>query len=448
MKKILKSLFCLLLFSSIASSSEAQIFKKLERKINQKLNRKIDQKIDKEIDKAFEPKEESKVQSSGSAIVRHENSFGSISIEELSQPVVERNNEGYNIYLSWRSHEVDVFDGLSLQIKTDKNIRHDESKSGNRFTFNIPDEATLKLGYDPQLPYYKKDHDNFKRGISDDYQDFYFLKGEVTVDVLDADNIQISFTGEANFKKRSREGDQVNESFYMSSLTGAFDATQPLFRNNITKKNSSDESSAVTSWDDMVPTEETSTSTPGSYRFTFQTDVLVSVPEENEEYKISYLLNPDAKYTAIKANLNDYDANSDGSSIIVLDGDDSHIFVETAGMKIQMSQNAMQGKSPVNPAEEMAQYDYSKIKKTGNTKTILGALCYEYTLNSEEAEIILWIAPEVEIPNWFIQNGPFSDGHIMEYSMTSEEGTMTSKVIAIHDNISQTINAKDYKKMF
>ncbi|MCR9288074.1 MAG: DUF4412 domain-containing protein [Bacteroidetes bacterium] len=448
MKTILKSIFCLLLFLSMASSSDAQIFKKLERKINQKLNRKIDQEIDQEIDKVFEPKENNEVQSSGIAIIRHENSFGSINIEELSQPIVERNNKGYTINLLWRSHEVDIFDGISLQIKTTKNIRHDEKDLSSRFTFKIPEEASLKIAYDPQLPFYKKDSDNFKRGVSDDYQNYDFLKGTVTIDALDAENIQISFSGKGELRKINRQDNQIEESFYQSTLTGAIDATQPIFRNNISNKKPTEETRSVTSWDDMVPKEEQDTSTPGSYNFTFQTDVLVTVPGEEKAYKISYLLNPEANYAGIKANLSDYDASTEGTSIIVTDGDASHIFVETAGMKIQMSQSMMQGKAPANLSEEMANYDYTQIKKTGKTKSILGAQCYEYTMSDDNVEMVLWVAPEVNIPNWFIQNESVIDGHIMEYTMTSKDGTAKSTVITIHDNISQTINAKDYKKMF
>ena len=366
----------------------------------------------------------------------------------MSQPIVERNNEGYSINLSWRSHEVDIFDGLSLQIKTTKNIRHDETGAGNRFTFNVPEEASLKIAYDPQLPYYKKDSDNFKRGVSDDYQNYDFFKGTVTIDALDAENIQISFSGTGKLKKINRQGNQIEESFYQSTLTGAIDATQPIFRNNISKNKSTEETRTVTSWDDMAPKEEQNTSTPGSYNFTFQTDVLVTVPGEEEAYKISYLLNPEANYSGITVDLSDYDSSTEGSSIIVIDGDASHVFVETMGMKMQMSQSMMQSKTPANPSEDIANYDYTNIKKTGKTKSILGAQCYEYTMSDDEVEMVLWVAPEVNIPNWFIQNKSVIDGHIMEYTMTSKDGTAKSTVIAIHDNISQTINAKDYKKMF
>lgn len=450
MKNNLKTILCLLLIIGVSTSSDAQLFKKLKRKIDRKLERKVDEKIDEEIDEAFEGEKEKEVKTAGSVILRHDNSYGAITIEEITNPVVERNDKGYWVNTSWRTHEVDIFDGLSLQINTDKNIRHDENESGERLVFRIPEEASLSIGYDPELPYYSQSKDDFRRGVSDAYQNFDFLKGEVVIDVLDANNIQISFSGKGKLRKvtRSPKDNTTKETFYITSLVGAVDAVQPRFRNNLTGTEEEGEE-AVTSWDDMVPEETNTNATePGVYNFTFQTDVLVTVPEENQSFKLSYLLNPNANYSAIKANLSDYDASTEGTSLIVVDGDDSHIFVETSGMKIRMSQNMMQGQQAANPSEQMANYDYTRIQKTGKTKSILGATCHEYTMHDEEVQMVLWIAPEIKLPNWFIQNPAYIDGHIMEYTVTSKEGTMNSKVTAIHDHIRVTVNAADYKKMF
>jgi len=59
-----------------------------------------------------------------------------------------------------------------------------------------------------------------------------------------------------------------------------------------------------------------------------------------------------------------------------------------------------------------------------------------------------WVAPSINLPNWFIQNKEVLNGHIVEYTIVSKDGTMKSETIAINDHISKTINPQDYKKMF
>lgn len=193
----------------------------------------------------------------------------------------------------------------------------------------------------------------------------------------------------------------------------------------------------------------TSIEKPGTYQFTFETVVRITNLDDDESYKLSYLLNPDEKYIGIKADMSDYsDQDMSGESIIVMDNGNSHVFVETQGMKMRMSQGMMGGNQQQNPAEQMANYDYTNLKKTGRTKTVLGANCEEYVMSDDKVKMELWIAPDIDLPNWFIQNQDVLKGHIMEYTITSKDGNMTSETIAINDNINKTINPKDYKKMF
>ena len=460
-----KSLLSILFLLSFCTTSEAQFLKRLGQKIERKLERKVEQKVDEEIDEAIDGEKKSTstststsdskstttTKSSGIVNIRHSATYGTVTIEELSTPLVERNDDGYRITVNWRSHEVDVFDGLALTIKTDQNLRHDEAGTQNRFTFKVPEEAQLTLGYDPEFPHAKQGKDDFKRGISDEYQNYDLLKGEVAIDVLDAENIQVSFSGDMKLRKVIRESkgsEDYSESFYTASITGALDAVGLKFIDNVSgKSTSSEETGVVTSWDDMAPASG-SANPPGIYQFTFQTDVQVIIPDEDQPYKFSYLLNPEADYIAILANLSDYDAEMGGESIIVMDGDDSHIFVETSGMKMLMSQNMMQGQAAQNPQEQMANYDYTKFKKTGRTKTVLGAKCYEYEMKDDEVQMNMWVAPDVNLPNWFVRDPEIIDGHIMESVVVTKDGKMTSTITAIHDNISRTINPKEYKKMF
>jgi hypothetical protein len=150
----------------------------------------------------------------------------------------------------------------------------------------------------------------------------------------------------------------------------------------------------------------------------------------------------------MKADMSEYSEDEmDGESIIVMDKGNAHIFVETSGMKMRMS-SGMMGQKMQNPTEQMANYDYTKLQKTGNTKTILGATCHEYAMSDKNVKVNFWVAPSIKLSNWFMQNTGVVDGYIMEYSVQSKDGNMTSKTIAIKENINKTVNPKEYKKMF
>ena len=69
-------------------------------------------------------------------------------------------------------------------------------------------------------------------------------------------------------------------------------------------------------------------------------------------------------------------------------------------------------------------------------------------MSDKDVTVELWLAPSVNLPNWFIQNRDVLEGHIMEYTLETKDGKMTSITTAINENISRTVNPKDYRKMF
>lgn len=453
-----------------SQNSEAQFFKKLKDKVKakttkleNKVTNKLESKVEKKIENIFDKKEtnskkkqvkESSKQAKDFAdvIIKHSKKFGSVGITEVSKVKVNRTNSGYNIQTSWWSHEADIYDGFILHIKTDENLKHitEQDKNKKRRTFKIPEEATLKLGYDPQLFYNKKGKGNFKKAVTDDYQNYNISKGEVTVDVLTDESIQISFSGKATLKQiiRSKNNyDDYTETFFESNITGAIDGISPDFTNeeSIVKK----ETKSVTTWDDMVKEDAVVKQIPGVFNFNYEVAVKITIPDQDRDHKMSYLLNSKAKYFGVKVNMSDYsDESMGGESIIITNDNDVHIFVETAGMKMQMSQNMMKGKQAGNPSDKMKNYDYTKLQKTGKTKTILGAKCYEYIMSDADVKMNFWVAPSIQLTNWFVQNKHILNGFIMEYTVNSKEGIMKSEVVAIKDNISKTINSKEYRKMF
>lgn len=195
---------------------------------------------------------------------------------------------------------------------------------------------------------------------------------------------------------------------------------------------------------------QTTNFTPkADYHFTSETVVNITSSEDNRTYKMSYLYHPGEDYVGLIVDMSSYtESEMEGESIIVIDKGNSIIFVETQGMKMQMSQNNMGGQQSNNPTDKLSNYDYSKTQKTNASKTILGAVCYKYILSDADVTVELWVAPEIKLPNWFIQNTNVIDGHIMEYTLASKEDQIISTVIAINESIDKTIHSKEYKKMF
>ncbi|MFC4634720.1 DUF4412 domain-containing protein [Dokdonia ponticola] len=449
--KITLKLVILLCFLGQFQTAEAQLLKRIKKSIENKIDPKDTEEEeaderDKEVISSLKEKD------FGMMLITHSKKFGVVQIDELSQVKVIKTDDGYQMNGNWWSHEADIYDGFNLIIETSKNLKHDgDNRSKNeRQTFSIPEEATLTLGYDPQLSYGRKTGNQFRPAVSDDYQNYDVSKGEVSVDVLTDGAIQISFTGKASLRevlrKSNKDGDYT-ETFFEATVKGAVDGNSPKFIDNTTIKKS--DTTTQNSSEFAIPKPTITTATPGIYEFTFETVVKVTTSEDNQSYEISYLLNPNANYMGIKANMSDYsDEEVGGESIVVMDNGNAHIFAETSGMKMQISSQMMGNQQMNNPSDQMEKYDYSKLTKTGNTKTILGATCYEYTMSDADTKMNLWVAPDVNLPNWFVQNKEVLPGHIMEYTITSKEGSMKSETIKINDDISKVINPKEYKKMF
>lgn len=471
--KILLKCAMVIVLMSVAQPVEAQLLKKLKNKVEKKLERKAEEKIDKTIDKTIDdvtsekkkdtPKSSEEAEKSleianpnadyGDVILTHSNTFGAVKIPEVGKIKATQTNSQWHFTGSWWSHDADIHDGFVLTIPTEANLRHDaevDTKAVKR-SFKIPEEATLKLSYDPELLHYEVSEDNFKKAVSDNYQSYTVSKGQVTIDVLTEGDIQISFDGKVSLKQSKRQSatsEAYDETYFESTVIGAIDAKSPEFfdQTSVVKT----ETTKETGWSGSEQHEINTTAIPGVYQFTFETKVKVTnLDQTDETYKMSYLLHPNEKYMGLMVDMSDYaEQEMQGESVIVMDDGNTHIFVDTAGMKMQMSQDMMGGQQMQNPADQMEHYDYSKIKKTGKTKTILGATCYEYVMSDSDVKMTLWVAPEINLPNWFVQNDAVLKGHILEYTIASKDGNMKSETIAINDNIQKTINPKDYKKMF
>lgn len=190
------------------------------------------------------------------------------------------------------------------------------------------------------------------------------------------------------------------------------------------------------------------TKTGSEYKFTYETIYEITLSNQDRTYKMSYLLNPDAQYVGMKTNMSgSRNSQNKGESIIVMDDSESTVFMNNSGNKMQMSLSRMGGQQMSDPTEQMRDYNYNNLEKTGNTKTILGETCYEYKMTDQKKSIKLWVAPNSDIPNWFIKNQEILNGHIMGYTVDSKKGQITSEIVEIKDNINKTIDPAEYKKM-
>jgi hypothetical protein len=444
-------------------NADAQFFKKLKERAKQKAKNlenkvvnKVDQTVDKTIDKTLEgnPKQNQENTTTknnkdfGDVTINHSTKYGNVAITEANQIKVNKTNSGYEISGNWWSHQADIYDGFIITLKTDKNLK-DDANTGN-LVFKIPEDASMKIGYDPQLPYNKKSQDNFVRAVTDDYQNYDVISGEVKINVLSDAEIKVSFSGNVKLREVIREAnsDDFSERFYEASISGGITGNTPKFISAQTITQNTNNQTATGSGRTIIPQTSSATAAPGTYNFTYEAVTKMTVSDQNRTYTMSYLINPNSNYFAMKANMSEYsDDEMQGESIIVMDKGNAHIFVETGGMKMRMS-SGMMGQQMENPADQMANYDYNNLTKTGNTKTILGATCHEYKMSDSKMSMSLWIAPSVKLPNWFAQNNNILNGYIMEYSIQSPDGNMKSEVVELKENINKTINPKEYKKMF
>lgn len=460
MKTLVKLTLTIFLFSSF-QSAEAQLLKRLKNKLNTKVEQKIESEMNKTLDSLSKPKQkkernsseksEKKTSTSGVAFLKHTQKYGSLSLEELGKASAKITDEEVRIFGSWVTMSADIQDGYVLVIPNGAQVLFDGTvPKKEQIMLRIPQDAQLELSYDPTYDPNYEDENGFSSAVTKDYQSYKLESGQVTIDVFSKDNFQVSFSGDANLVTRKENPDKNSEDKYLlsyapSSVSGMVDVGPVNFVDLRTVSKDDQISSQAPEFNN----QNTSSGPTGMYKFSFETKVVITGLDGSSKYNMSYLLNPNEKYIAIKADMSEYsDEEMAGESIIVMDGENTHIFVETQGMKMRMSQNMMGGQQMSNPTEQMANYDYSKITKTGKTRTILGATCYEYMMSDANVKMNLWVAPEVNLPNWFVQNTDVIDGHIMAYTITSKDGSMTSETIAINDNIKKIINPKDYKKMF
>ncbi|MFD2588892.1 hypothetical protein ACFSQJ_18345 [Croceitalea marina] len=449
MNRSLKLLVFLILLSGFQSVN-AQFFKKLkdrakeaaERTVEIKVEEKAEQKTDQAIDSIFSigngkkrnkkrsPKKENQrskdekevSETYGNAIISGPN-HGPTEITDIAKPKITLDNSNNTTRISawWVTHGTDAYDMFDLSIHKEINFDSDLPIS-----LNLPDDASLLLYYDGLLGAYLGS--DSMREEDPEFELVYNAPELTGTVILSSYNENI-----------------IEFTFDTDGFSGSVLVNDPelIIVEKVKQK--------TTKVVENEPAFTLKPGKPGFYQFNYEIETLV-ISSDGESYPISYVLNKEADYFGMKADMSAYgDGDVEGSSVIVMQNGETRIFVDTPMMKMQMSQNM--GGQQGQEMPEMGNYNYSKPIKTGNTKTILNYTCYEYIVEQDGGKVSFWAAPDVVIPNWMFgskdaveQTGVL--GFVLEFTATDKQGTTTSKVTGINDNYKLEINASDYKKMF
>ena len=133
--------------------------------------------------------------------------------------------------------------------------------------------------------------------------------------------------------------------------------------------------------------KENKTTQNGVYTFTGK--VTIEVTSEGEKANFNVLFNANKEIFCMHMNA------GDGQDIYnVISPKEGIVFMNASGMKIKKSM----------PSDQFSNMDYSSkipiksdLKKTGNTKTILGYLCEEYKYENDGGVVSAWVTKNFPI---------------------------------------------------
>ena len=168
-------------------------------------------------------------------------------------------------------------------------------------------------------------------------------------------------------------------------------------------------------YDGMVDAFDASDRLPESYTFDLYMDIKMTDYEGKESESTMYY-SKEHDYFAMQQ-------NEDKTMMFILfDGDNNLVgmFKEEKGRKtVQAVPNMMMGSGTmISPTDVEGEYDDFKLEKTGNTKDILGYRTDEYEGETEDEDILGYVAPKFPI-QWQETFGGFVQQYTPEtYSST------------------------------
>lgn len=185
--------------------------------------------------------------------------------------------------------------------------------------------------------------------------------------------------------------------------------------------------------------------------YVFNQSILLELSaNDNEKTTLEFFFSKqNSNISCIKLGASENDA-MEGDIYNVLTPDHATVFMDLPGMKIKKSITdqdikAFDNSDKIPPKAE--------IKKTGNTKTILGYLCHEYSYTKENSKVLAWVVKgSFPIKSNYLPilgmhtNSPYK-GFVLELYYESANETGSIKALKIKDNITLEINTNHYKSM-
>jgi hypothetical protein len=462
MKKILL-IICSFFFLGTYTSN-AQLWKKLKKKAQEKIQKaedKLVNGIDKTIDKTVngktnkteKKKAEEKIVTNnekdfGDATISHSHTYNKIKIGHLTQTNVNKQGNKFTVSGHWWSSGVDVYDGYDVTIK---NTTKEELMNGK--TFQIPDEASFYIGYDPLLGDRENRKDKWKGSVKNNIE-----SGTIKVQYVEGLSVQISFNVNGTLQKYVDDGGNGYYDEKPITINGTLTTEDPSFQ--ITKEtktttNNSSSSNDVSDEELEKLYESTSPTVDIPSTFSFNKKITLEVTtDDGDNQEINILL---GKYPDIYGiNVAVKEMQGQGNMLMVMTPKSSVAFMDVAGMKMKKATSLDQLGDQFETQENLPEDGDFEYQKTGNTKTILGYTCYEYKVDydytNSKGSATFWVSEEFPIQNkelpmlgMQLNNTNFS-GFVLEMNGEHEGKKSTIKVTNVSDT-NLSINSNEYRNM-
>lgn len=457
-----KTLFTFLVLSIyFTNNTSAQLWKKLKNKLEKKAQQKLEEKIDKETDKLIdstlygkkgnkkkEPIKKGLEKSFGNASINHSVKYGNVQVKQLGKTKVTKEGNKFTFLGYWVTSTIDVFDGYNLEILNAESIDVLNQKK----TFKIPEEATLKLGYDPIQQTEKES--------SGEGQTYGLEGGFVTVSFEKDKSVSISFNGQATLTKAEIKPNAIDEYTYVKTpvtLSGMINTETPeykltkAFKNKEKQARNTDLSEADKN--DLKDKLSPTVNIPSSFSFDKSIE-LEFTDDRGESYPMEFLLGnyPDIWGMSVASK----EMQGQGKVVMVKTPTSSTAFMDVAGMKMKRSTSLEQMGSQYNMTEKLPENGDFEYKKTGNTKSILGYTCHEYRVDysytNSKGSSVFWVSDDFPIQNKELpmlgmkMNNPYFSGFVLELNTTHKGKNYIIKVTNVSDK-KLIINTSEYKKM-
>lgn len=411
--KQLKILTILFFMIGIATPTQAQFWKKLKKKVQQKVENKIDKETDKVIDKTLEgdPNKKKQKGKPSAELPKFKGGKGVLKLYNHGFEYIV-GDEGISVYGDFNTKN------LSSSVKTynqDKVI---------------------------------KPVDAFPKGYALAFSKSGFLNpqgGKINIHHADSTKVVFSLSGTWN----TIDGNKPVTASYIS-----FDVSTILDKrknnsvnNNVSNNTKTTSHSNSTSNSSYTNSNTTSVIIPNTFSFSSSLEVKMT-SSDGSSADLEFLLGSYSNIYAMAIASKEMGAG--GKVYNVVTPKSITMFMNVAGMKMkktvpqqQFSQANFSDKVPTNPEE---------LKKTGNSKSILGFTCYEYKYVNDGGYVSVWATKDFPANNTNItmlgmrQGGPV-EGFVLEIDMKSKNETGNMKAVKFNRNKNVTINTKEYKSI-